>query len=874
MNFSYAKLTTLRPQKEKRLKTFLIAMAVAAAFLLPTMFLSEGYFTFYGDFNVQQIPFYKHCHSAIRSGNIGWDWGTDLGANFIGSYTFYLLGSPFFWLTIPFPTDFVPYLMGPLLILKFACAALTAYMFIRRFTRTADAAMLGGLLYAFSGFSIYNVFYNHFHEAIIVFPLLLFAIEMLIVENRRGVFALAVALAAVTNYFFFFGMVVFTVIYYFVRLFSGAFRFRLWGFVTLIFEAVLGVALAAFLLMPSYMAVSSNSRISEVLLGWNAITYDREQIYLNIIECFFFPPDIPARPVFFPDAEVRWSSLGGWLPVFSMVGVFVWFMNRPKTWLKRVMGICIFMAMVPVLNSAFYAFNYAYYARWFYMPILMMCLATVMLTEDRTVDWKPGFRWTIGITAAFALVIGLFPQKNDKGDIVLGLFSDNYFTEEYTTLKLFGKKIELPFDLTYFVRFWVTVALAAIGLVLMGILIRTLRKNRTKFYRNATVMVCIVSVVYANFFMLCGRSHSISVKDSLIPELIEGEIFIEDDEEFRIDVYKGSDNTGMYLGYPCINAFHSVVPSSITEFYEYIGADRVVASRPGEPMAAIRPLLSVKYLVDSTTHNGSFSENGKTKLPAFKYVKTTGGYDLYENLNYVPYGFSYENYMSYDFCDSYDEDDRASMMLKAILLDDTQIKRYSYMLENIEDNEDGSLDISDKAMAKDSSKLKETSAYEFSIDNGGFTAKVERDEPNLVFFSVPYDEGWTATVNGEAVKVEKVNVGFMAVAVPAGDSTIRFEYKTPGLTVGLAVSGGAVVVLVAYMLLWQAFKKRRAGDTAYPEGTALLEEWQKQDIAEAAERSMELETEEEELELPPLTEPDSFEGGFRIDSSLFSDDDE
>ncbi|MBQ2135298.1 MAG: YfhO family protein, partial [Clostridia bacterium] len=162
------------------------------------MFMDRGYFIFYGDFNVQQIPFYQECHAAIKSGNWGWNWNTDLGANFIGSYAYYLVTSPFFLITLPFPNSFVPYLMGPLLILKFACCALTAYFYIRRFTKTSDAARLGGLLYAFSGFSVYNIFFNAFHEAFIVFPLLLLALELLITENKRGVFALAVCLCAVT----------------------------------------------------------------------------------------------------------------------------------------------------------------------------------------------------------------------------------------------------------------------------------------------------------------------------------------------------------------------------------------------------------------------------------------------------------------------------------------------------------------------------------------------------------------------------------------------------------------------------------------------------------------------------------------------------
>lgn len=81
--------------------------------------------------------------------------------------------------------------MGPLLMLKFACAGTAAYALLRRFVRP-NLAMLGGILYAFSGFSIYNVFFNHFHEAIIYFPLMLLGLELYMKDNRRGFFALMV----------------------------------------------------------------------------------------------------------------------------------------------------------------------------------------------------------------------------------------------------------------------------------------------------------------------------------------------------------------------------------------------------------------------------------------------------------------------------------------------------------------------------------------------------------------------------------------------------------------------------------------------------------------------------------------------------------
>ena len=300
MVFSYEKKHTLKKHKERGAGTFFLALMIATAFFVPFIVYGKGYFIFFGDFNVQQIPFYQMCHEAIKSGELGWNWLTDLGSGFIQSYSFYLLGSPFFWLTLPFPNHFVPYLMGPLLILKFSLAAFTSYYYIRRFTRTPFAAQVGALLYAFSGFSVYNIFFNHFHEAIILFPLLLLSMELLITENKRGLFAVTVALCAINNYFFFFGMVVFSIIYWFIRNISGAIKFRFSRFLTLIAEAVFGVALSAFILLPSVIFITGNGRVSEFLTGWSGIVSGKEQISLNIIECFFSPPDFPARPVFFP----------------------------------------------------------------------------------------------------------------------------------------------------------------------------------------------------------------------------------------------------------------------------------------------------------------------------------------------------------------------------------------------------------------------------------------------------------------------------------------------------------------------------------------------------------------------------------------------
>ena len=307
------------------------------------------------------------------------------------------------------------------------CSSVAAYAYLQRFVRP-DYAVIGGLLYAFSGFSIYNVFFNHFHEAIIYFPLMLLGMELYMKDNRRGVFALTVFLSALSNYYFFIGQAIFLIIYWLVRFFSGAWDCTLSKFLWLVFEALAGTAGAALILLPSYYAVSQNPRTESVLAGWDFLIYTKPQRLYDILHSFFFPQDIPARPNFFPDSDNKWSSMSAWLPVFGCCGAIAYFQSRRHTdWLRRMLTICFFCAVIPGFNAMFQLFNWAYYARWYYMLVLMLVTATVRCfeqAEERPVEWKRAFGWTFGITAFFALFIGFMPKSwkpaEDSGKIKFG----------------------------------------------------------------------------------------------------------------------------------------------------------------------------------------------------------------------------------------------------------------------------------------------------------------------------------------------------------------------------------------------------------------------------------------------------------------------
>ena len=799
------------------LYAFLWAFLLAAILVIPVMVYDKGYFLYYGDFNVQEIPFYQLAHDSIQNGEMGWSHLTDLGANFIGSYSFYLLGSPFFWMTVLLPGTWVPYCIGPLLMLKLSFASLSAYIYIRRYARQKKYAVIGGVLYAFSGFSVYNIFFFHFHEAIIIFPLLLAALDEFHATKRRGIVALAVFAAAFINYYFFFGQVVFVIIYYIVKLISKSYRFHLREFLALAFECVAGFGMSMILLLPSIAAITGNYRISELLYGWNAVVYPKSQRYVQILVSMFFPGDVPAKNNFTPNAGAKWSSVALYIPMFSMTFVIAHLRDKKRGFFRRMIIILLIMACIPILNSAFQCLNSNYYARWFYMLTLMMVLVTVQALDRFNITaFNRGFYPTAIITLVIAALIGLMPdEETDK------------------PIKTFTIGLEESSK-----RFWVFVIATVAGLALTFLIALCYQKKRKWFYRVTTITLSLFVASYSAMYMWSARSYADRDDEFMINYALNGgkDITIDDIKDVRSDFYQTSDNMGMFWQVPNIQAFHSIVPGSLMNFYNNVGVQRNVGSRPSTDHYGLRGLLSVKYLF--IEHDPDETPDEYTDvMPGYRYLKTENGFDSYENEHYVPMGFTYDRFITTEEYNDLSKEIRHLTLLKAMVLSQEQMQKYAditgytdgmYLNLNFSHNPNKSQDVyypkyegydsitadfnyNESDYFSDTEKLKENSCTKFSYTKDGFEALYHnKGNDNLLFFSIPYDEGWTAYVNGEKTDIEEVNTGLMAVRVPGHQiSEIHFVYHTPLLKEGAIISAVAVVAVAIYLIIIRGFRAKR-----------------------------------------------------------------
>ena len=787
-----ARLLNMPGRRDQMLRTMLLCALTAAIFFLPFYIIDGGFFHYAGDFNSQQISFYRYMNGFIKGagypdGMAGaasstFSWATDLGSGAMNAYSFYLYGSPFFWLSLIFPQNWLPYLMVPLLVLKFAVAG---GRYLCRYVRRSDHAVLGACLYAFSGFSIYNVFFNHFIDVVALFPWMLWALDETLYEQEEhyGLFAFWVGVNLLNNYFFFIGQVLFLVIYFICKLTTKDFPMNVRLFVRLAFESLLGAALGFVLLWPAVLSILQNPRTIDLSSGWGFLTYSKVQQYLAILLSWILPPDSPYITSIWSEGIIKWTSMSAYLPLCSLAGAMAYWRARKGDSKKRIVATCAIFALVPVLNSAFYALNSSYYARWYYMPVLILCAMTASALESPDISADEldapvrGIGWLMAATLAFALVP---VQDGDTKEWSLGVLQN---PGQYAAVLSFGIG----------------------GLILYRLLCRRWRGSQAFARRMTAVMLafaCAFGMVHIGIGKF-GQWHT----DSDLVEQYTSAIKLKDDlpeGDWRVDTYKTHDNLGLWLDKSSLQYFGSTAAPSILSFYPALGVKRDVRSEPDISNYALRGLLSVKYLITTPEKQEDFlaaADDG------WSYYDTKDGFMLYENENYVPMGFTYDYYITEESYETTVKNTRANLLMRALVLSEEDAETYGKYLEKLPDAKLD--DLWYDTYVSDCADRRASACSSFQMTNSGFHAEITLKKDDLVFFSVPYDDGFTAYVNGEETEVIRVDEGLMAVLAPAGENTIDFVYQADGYSLASKVSLVALAAFVLYAGYFVWKKKKR-----------------------------------------------------------------
>ena len=87
------------------------------------------------------------------------------------------------------------------------------------------------------------------------------------------------------------------------------------------------------------------------------------------------------------------------------------------------------------------------------------------------------------------------------------------------------------------------------------------------------------------------------------------------------------------------------------------------------------------------------------------------------------------------------------------------------------------------------------------------TGEITVSEDKVLFLSIPYSEGWSATLDGAPVQLYRANTMYMGIVVPEGTHELEMHYVTPGAIGGLCMTLAGVLICAGYAVFGKNTKK-------------------------------------------------------------------
>lgn len=750
----------------------LIGIAIGIISFLPILIYYNGQYVDFGDYFMQYVPFIKEFKRMLLSGNLAWSWNSFLGDSFIGAYSYYTVFNPFAWFVMLFPNRYILYGTIIATLLKFAISMIGSTVYMRRFCGNDKYAIIGGILYTFSGFTIINTNFYFFLDVIALFPFLMDGLESLMFENKRKKYVLFLAVNAAINYYFFVSTVILIIIYVFFRL--ELYKIISWKnnwkiFIRIFIYSVIGTSISAIALIPSLYAILGSGKAMQNI-GQNTTLLYYPQVIFEHLRTLVAPIESGGYHVFFDATD--WSSTAIYLPVFGCFLVLQ-YITRKKDWLKKICLFLIICYFIPICNAAFNLFSSTIYTRWLYGLALLFSLATVIELKEiqekkEKVDNKLLILYTV-LSMGLLLGPSVIYVLHKYGISLVSVFASQCMANTFM-----GYRVLLIMIILSIINF-------------LGLWYCMKSKQRNLIYR---VFACVVFASVANYFVYNTINYDRHATDYSNDKyykvtFVEGDEKVNNDFQYRIDYPEEVLNYGLFKNIASVKYYNSLqnkYSSKYTDeirFGDSIGGTMMKA--PKEIKEWTDALLSVKYYYDY---------DGNGNIPkGFIFYKENNGVKIYKNNNYIPMGFTYNSYCLENMLNNKPKKQKAQIMLNSLIIK----KEDKDIIKNFMKEDSSSKDLKDAVRDR-----KQNTTYYFDGTSKGFKAKIKLKRKNIVFFSIPNDSGWSIKVNGHTVKSMEVNYGLMGIKCEAGNNTILGEYHTKGLKPGVICT---IVSLIIFGLV-------------------------------------------------------------------------
>lgn len=785
--------------------------------------LNGGFYHLGDDCDNQMLPFLFNFRDAFTNGFNTYMWNFDLGTPMVNAYGYYGLGSIFFYPALLIPRAYLPYAISVIFLLKYILAAYTAFFFIRKFTKTYQAACAGAILYAFSGLQCTNLSFYIFHDVTAVFPLLLISLEGMISAAESGserrdllkhgiFFSFAVFVNCATNYVFFVQSVVACIFYFLFRVGKERRAFT-GGLLNALGFGTLGVGLSGIIFIPSIMYMLGNER-SGAGISSSLYLYDYKHV-LYILKGFLFPGDSMLDETALMVHE--WSSTSAYLPFVGLILVFA-YLWRNRNWLSRLTIFLIVISFIPFANGMFLAFMIVYH-RWWYFLILLMALESALVLENiRDYDLRIPALLEAVLTIAVAVLIWMYREDGESL-----LFHKGRFVIEIVFVLVCALAVPLMAELTG--------RLSDIS--------RSGRRFPKEHYNKLIMNAMLAGIVFCSIVTFIFAEHLYMEATPVGPDEYENSFLAmqkvpEAEDNYRYRNYANSlIMYGMSRNITGLSSYSSTTSNSTVEFDELFDYYDVSRRTNKNFIPGLAELLGGKYLIRTDNHvEERYPESVLDSLgaPFESFMVGDRTWDIYE-LDACPVGYAvdrvipeselrrlpvsrrgiallYSPVVGDELAGAVEETGHVSLTGASegagalATVDVVSSEDVDEIIDDCPELANGDALFENPCIAELTGFNSAHSVKRFTKTDNGYEIETDYDKDSLVYLTIPYDEGWKIALDDTGTLVKPISSGGMTlIPVPAGSHTLKAAYHLPWLGCGIAASVLSALILGCLLIV-------------------------------------------------------------------------
>ncbi|MBM7641886.1 YfhO family protein [Streptococcus loxodontisalivarius] len=785
------------------------------------------------------------------SDSIFYTFTSGLGLNFYALISYYL-GSLLSPLVYFFDLQSMPDGIYLLTLLKYALIGLTSYFSLRRLQPKLSSILVLSLStsYALMSFATSQTEINMWLDVFMIFPLIILGLERLLTSRRFLLYYLSLSLLLILNYYFGYMAALFLALYFLVKLAwqqTWKERFRKTLDFTLV--SISSGLTAAIMLLPSYLDLSTHGESFSSWTSWltedsffldifakNMVgSYDTTKfgaipmIYVGLLPLIF-------ALIFFTISSIKWyTRLAYALLVAILIASFylqpldlLWQgMHAPNMFLHRYAWLFSFLLILLAAESLSHLveFSWKHYAFGISIPLIgfLLTLAFPSHYDYLGID---KVLITLAFLAAYAIIFISFSKKQLTYLLMLS------FTLIFT---VFEASINSYYEISSLNQEWVFPTREGYNSHLTAFekLVEIADAQNQTFFRTERLepQTGNDSMKYnyngISQFSSIRNTNSSSVLDRLgykstgtnlnlryqnntiLMDSIFGvkyNLTSSDPHKFGFTKLASQDDYSLYENqyasqlailtngvYKDVNFTVNTLDNQESFVNQLTGLNEDYFTRLESQALNSTPSINNRVNLTNSLTGGLKAEYQVT-IPANSQVyvsipNLSFGNSSQENVqitvNDVTSNFTTDNAYTFFNVGQFSSDETVTITLSFAGNNQVSFDQPHFYALNLDSYEKAMTQINDQEVSVTTSGNQVTATYQTNQDAS-------------LFFTLPYDKGWTATQNGKTLNVRKAQNGFMAIDVEAGKGSVTLTFIPDGLKEGALLSLSGLILFSIY----------------------------------------------------------------------------